>query len=810
RMLWSDEGIFTMTEARERFARTALQGWSPDEGFFDLLAVLRFFWARHSLFFFWDSPSFVEWYMFAFFAVLLLYALGVFSRTTGVIAFLMMCGVYNRNSLYLEGTDTVYCVFWFLLLFCKTGHAWSFDNWWRCRRLRRRGRLAEVGSRGPPEADDGADERDGRAARRDPELQPVYRLAPSWPRYLMMAQLVALYTTTGLEKTGSVWARGDALYYALNMDHFYRFEPWTQIVSSMTATTVFRVMTWVTHWWEMCFAVVGLGLIFKFRLDHKDERWYRQQLKNPVKRWTGRIALVAAYVALYLIVVKSIPYCIPEAEGGDTVLRARRVAYKLHNFRLVYGAYMPAVIAAYVALGRWPIQVFRARGRRLGRWRVSLPGWRLDQRWLRDWFTGRRVWLTLGVFFHGTLILFMNIGMFPFIMLMTYAAWFSGEEFTRVFTRVGDWARRTRLARWLPARRPWLAPAQHPEDAPVRGRRIPDGVVLVLGLLAVGLVLVRVYDKVPEGADMQDLVELWTIITLGTGLVFVAARWRRRRPYRGELGGGPALAYTAFGRTLALLFVLWHGGSVVMTLFPSYTVFSSWRSPARTFFSGWSQGTSTTQSWKMFAPNPPRSNSFMKTVVVDEDGWRWDLQNNSFDLRPNPWIWNDRMRKMQRRMIGKGKWYLKYWAAFQCREWYLYTGGRSRAERIEVVKLYTTIPTPEQVTKQGWYNPRKLKVKTSVVQSHKCPDGGDLPVFMKERYGYPISAEDRARAEKEAERAARSFKNRRTTWENRRHFFGKQDKVRSRARTTTSESTRRTAPARRPGAAAYVPAGDDE
>jgi hypothetical protein len=35
-----------------------------------------------------------------------------------------------------------------------------------------------------------------------------------------MLQLAALYCSTGSVKTGSIWAAGDALYYALNMDHF--------------------------------------------------------------------------------------------------------------------------------------------------------------------------------------------------------------------------------------------------------------------------------------------------------------------------------------------------------------------------------------------------------------------------------------------------------------------------------------------------------------------------------------------------------------------------------------------------------------
>jgi hypothetical protein len=139
RMLWSDEGLFDLDDARTRYGASALSGWTPDDGFLDNWAVLKYLWGKHSLFYFFSSPDGVELVMYGFFAVLLLYAAGVFSRVTGVIAWLLMCGVYNHNMLYLEGTDTVYRCLWWVLIFARTGDAWSFDNWLRCRRLRRRG-----------------------------------------------------------------------------------------------------------------------------------------------------------------------------------------------------------------------------------------------------------------------------------------------------------------------------------------------------------------------------------------------------------------------------------------------------------------------------------------------------------------------------------------------------------------------------------------------------------------------------------------------------------------------------------------------
>jgi hypothetical protein len=159
-MLWSDEGLFTVEDARSRMGGSSLSGWTPEDGFLDAWAFLKFLWGKHSAFFLDAAPDSVDTYMFLFFGVLLLYAAGVLSRVTGLIAWLMMSSVYNHNTLYMEGTDTVYRSFWFILLFARTGAAWSVDNLVRCWWLRRRGRLQEVGL--PP----------------SPGRRPVYALIP--------------------------------------------------------------------------------------------------------------------------------------------------------------------------------------------------------------------------------------------------------------------------------------------------------------------------------------------------------------------------------------------------------------------------------------------------------------------------------------------------------------------------------------------------------------------------------------------------------------------------------------------------------
>lgn len=749
RMLWSDEGLFSAEDARSRMGSAALSGWTPVDGFLDNWAVAKFLWGKHSYFFLDATPGGVETFMYAFFGVLLLYAFGVLSRVTGVLAWLMMSSVYNHNALYLEGTDTVYRTFWFILLFARTGAAWSVDNLVRCWWLRRRGELAAVGE--APQ----------------PGQSPVYRLIPSWPRYLMMGQLIAIYTSTGMVKTGNVWVNGDALYYSLNLDHFYRFEGWTQAVSATFGTTLFRLMTWVTHYWECWFALAGLGMILKFGLDHREQPWYRAQGRWRV--WLGRAFALATYAVLYRIVVLALPYCVELPKESSEATTAKLVADGLAAADTYFLGVIPVLVAVWFVLGRWPL---RLRVRVRGKQREAT----VDQHWLRKYLFGRRLWLGLGLIFHGFLILFMNIGMFPFIMLMTYVAWLTGEEFAAAARWTFGLVWRSPLGRKLPQRwraatDRWTGPAQTPEQVPQRGRPLPDLVVLLLALLGAGLIAAWIANRTDTTLKLEltNYVYAWFGLVCAVGLVF---RCLRVAPevHRARLGGGPALAYGPVLRAVALWFVVSHGLVVGLGLGPNYSPFNTWRGAVRGLFGGWASVTGTSQSWKMFAPNPPRANVFMKTVVVLGSGERWNIGNNAYDYRPFPWVWNDRIRKMHRRMVSKGKWYLRYWAHFYCREWYLETGTRAKA--VEVHKLVTKIPSPDQVAVKGWYDPTKLKLTDELVETHECLDRGDLPPFMKQRYGYPLSDDDATKLADAAEREARAAEVRRKSWQNRRDWGG--------------------------------------
>src|SRR5690606_37322408 len=161
--------------------------------------------------------------------------------------------------------------------------------------------------------------------------------------------------------------------------------------------------------------------------------------------------------------------------------------------------------------------------------------------------------------------------MFPFIMLMTYAAWLTGEEFAAALRWLVALVQRSRLGRHLPAR--WFEqasaltrPAQAPEDVPARGRPLPDLLVVLLGL---GL-LWLVWRRLGGERELAPQVYVWfgVVLTLGLG-----ARFLRARP----LGGGPALAYGPAGRAIALTFLVSHALVVGLSLAPNYPIFSNWR-----------------------------------------------------------------------------------------------------------------------------------------------------------------------------------------------------------------------------------------
>jgi hypothetical protein len=367
------------------------------------------------------------------------------------------------------------------------------------------------------------------------------------------------------------------------------------------------------------------------------------------------------------------------------------------------------------------------------------------------------------------------------------------------------------------------------ERGRVRGGRIPDVVMLAIIGTAVVLVTLRGLEAKTEQRDatvavdpavqraeieqrkerlerLGDAGHWWAYAGLG----LAAISHFRRRPAQDQLaqdrpgqssgqGSGaepvvlaePQLLGGTLMRTIVLGFTIYHCAAIGVTFIPRYSVTQAWRVEASKTFGDYVNGTNLGQSWKMFAPNPPRANTFMRTVVVDTDGNSFQVGKDHYTERPYVFWYNDRERKMHRRMIGKSRWYLRYWGEYHCRDWALANDGQLPKE-IRMYKLKTPIPPPDELAKSGKpSDPRKRRLQTELVETHSC-DADVVTPEMKRRRGWELSDEDRAADEAKAEQTKITAAAKRAQWDARKDFGGKTEDLRP------------------PAPIAATPEGDDE
>jgi hypothetical protein len=202
------------------------------------------------------------------------------------------------------------------------------------------------------------------------------------------------------------------------------------------------------------------------------------------------------------------------------------------------------------------------------------------------------------------------------------------------------------------------------------------------------------------------------------------------------------------------MLVIWHLTAVTTWLLPEKDSLHAFRAPARKVFRKWLTVTQTDQQWGMFAPNPPRSNVFLKVLVTDADGHVWDLRTDVYaaERKPIPWIWNDRIRKMNRRIIGgesgPSEWYRKWHARYHCRQWALEHGGEA-PQQVQLVRVTYKIPSPDQVFEHGWYRPEERLAREGVEKvehTERCGGAimGQLPDWIRSRHGLPPLSSDEA------------------------------------------------------------------
>ncbi len=379
-MLFTDEGLWPTALARKRYGGHLRSVWDPQEGFSSTAGLIRAFFSRSSLLHLRSDPPFV----FTIYAFAMASIVGVIvgwrTRLMTVSAWFLINSIYNYSPIFYTGGDTVIRVFLFLGMFLRWGEAYSLDSW-----RRRRAAILE-----------------GTTLR-----LPPLSLIPAWPVRLMMVQLAVVYGTTGAMKNGITWFDGTALYYALNLDHFYRHPAQIPLVVGLQRIGLLPFLTWVTRLWETLFPLVLVGLGLRaFERERGRERG-AHRLWGQAGR-TRRLLSYACVAGVFLLMAYL--GALTTAYYYDEKLSPWPGLDRMTAARIVQASALalPALlIGLYVGLRRrWP----RAHA------------------WVLRWLLGRRLWLGLGAVMHVSIELLMNVGTFVQVMLAIYPLWLRGEE----------------------------------------------------------------------------------------------------------------------------------------------------------------------------------------------------------------------------------------------------------------------------------------------------------------------------------------------------------------------------------------------
>ena len=724
--LFTDEGLFMTDVARAVYAKDQFRGFGnglagDPYGFFDAAAFFE--WLKgpqYSLLFFDSSPRFFWMHTTAFEISMVMFIVGYKTRWIKWVAWFLFHSTIQRNHVYWEGTENVYRTFFFYVCLSRCDRAFSVDNWLRCRKLRKAGKLSERGGPGGGAGFEGSED--------EPAREAVYRLIPAWPRILVVLQCAALYCYTGVVKNGGVWWRGDAFYYAFNLDHFHRIPP--QGMASWLGTSLFRVNSHVAHFWESLFPVLVFGMLVRFARQGDWPKPSQAQRKLAGALWVlFGLGVLALCVLLY-------PTHFTQPKKGP--------------FTWVDDTKMQLIFSALWLSGM--VLVWRVRKRLLYRpYRFTLRGKErtIDLEWFLKWIVGRRVWIAVGSIFHLHLIVLMNIGWFSAGCLAGFICFLNGTEIAvflgvvgRALARIGP------LKAYIPESVRKGEPPLPPESSDLPHHR-HDAAKLPLGVLVIAAViaLVGVFLTYKE-----VLAYGWVLV--GLAVFLLGAAWRSRGSDAAKErveGMTRPWAYGPLGRTVVTCLTLYHVVGVAGWLLPDKDSFS-WRGEVHKPFKWWLRTTQTTQGWKMFAPNPPRSNMFLRVIVTDVDGTDYDMNTDVYHPanRPIPWIWYTRQRKINRRIAGseggRGEWYQKWHARWFCKQWALSHGGELPRE-VRLYKITYKIPSPEEVWRDGPYDPVERLENTSkeeqIHRTHCRTDYEAQPLDeIRARHGLPPS-EDR-------------------------------------------------------------------
>ena len=363
RFLFTDEGLWLTDMARYKYGGGLRRLWDPEQGFEHWWNYLTILWGKFTILHFRSDPPFV----FALYGLMmisnLLMIVGLWTRWTTIATWLLVVQIYGYSRVFFIGGDLVLLSFLFMGIFTRWGEAYSADSWRRRRRAILGGATAI----------------------------PPLRKIPPWPLCLTILQLAIIYCATGLLKSGPAWtSEFSALYYALNLDAFYRVYM-TPAVAWAQYLGILPVMTWMVRWWEILFPLALVGMLIN---NYERERAAGTWVGAPQwRKFLSWLCVAAAWIiAAYVTGVAARYYASPEAALPVTL-----------TMLLI----PPVAIASYLGARSYLPRVFD---------------------FTRKWLLGKRLWLTFGVAMHVGIDLTMNIGTFSEITMSGYLAWLAGRD----------------------------------------------------------------------------------------------------------------------------------------------------------------------------------------------------------------------------------------------------------------------------------------------------------------------------------------------------------------------------------------------
>lgn len=379
RYLFTDDGLWLTDMARKNYGGDVGKLWDPDHGFERWTDMFKAMWGKSSILHLRSDPFFV----FTLYAIMLgalaSMIVGWRTRTASIVAFVLVEMFYRYSPIFYTGGDTVVRIFLFLGMLSGWGNAYSIDSWRRRRK----------------------------AILRGAKSVPALRKIAAWPMRLMMLQLCIIYSATGMLKSGDTWANGDALYFALNLDHFYRV-PQQGPVTVGHYLGILPLNAIVVRWWEVFFPLVGIGAaVNAYERGRKDGSWPVAPL---VQRILGYLVFWGAWGALaYVAGIASMYYLPPELMAGRPVaMRSATVFWSVVSIP-------PIVALLYIGIRRFIPQLFD---------------------FVRHFIIGKRFWLVFGFGVHIGIDVGMNVGTFAEVMMAVYLAWLSGPELDQFWSFV--------------------------------------------------------------------------------------------------------------------------------------------------------------------------------------------------------------------------------------------------------------------------------------------------------------------------------------------------------------------------------------